>query len=142
MIDRDADTKRALDSLDVEYEALKLAKECSDDEMLPFAYVLGINLGQTSNTIRKEFIMRAKSNPSYFIKHFVDPKNNIIFKVKEALEDDIISSSVLENKLVWTESRKFITDVPKGSDVPQLVAKLALQGDKDVVAAYEQLKKM
>jgi hypothetical protein len=86
--------------------------------------------------------MRAKSNPAYFIKHFVDPKNNIVFKVKEALEDDIISSSVLENKLVWAESRKFITDVPKGSDVPQLVAKLVLQGDKDVVAAYEQLKKM
>jgi hypothetical protein len=86
--------------------------------------------------------MRAKSNPAYFIKHFVDPKNNIIFKVKEALENDIISSSLLENKLVWSESRKFITDVPKGSDVPQFVAKLVLQGDKDVVAAYEQLKKM
>lgn len=142
LIDKDADTKRALDSLDVEYEALKKAKECSDEEMLPFAYVLGINLNQSLNTVRKDFIMRAKSNPSYFIKHFVDPKNNIIFKVKEALDNGIISSSVLENKLVWTESRKFITDVPKGSDVPQMVAKLVLQGDRDVVAAYEQLKKM
>lgn len=142
LIDEEADTKKQLDTLDLEYEALKTAKECTDEEMIPFAYVLGINVDQPLNSVRKDFILRAKGNAAYFNKYFKDPKNNIVFKVKQALDDNIISAGILENKLVWTESRKYIMDVPKGSDVAQLLAKLVVKGDKDAVATYEQLKKM
>jgi glycosyltransferase involved in cell wall biosynthesis len=51
---------KVLDNKEVKANILKKAKECSDDEMLPFAYVLGINLNQSLNTVRKDFIMRAK----------------------------------------------------------------------------------
>jgi hypothetical protein len=142
LIDVDVDNKKALDLLDTEYEALKAAKECSDNDMLPFAFVLGIDINQSFSAIRKEFIMRAKGNPSYFVSHFSDAKNDIIFRVKQALESHIISGSILENKLVWSESRKAIIDVPKGSDIPQYVAKLVLQKNSDAVSMYEQLKKM
>jgi hypothetical protein len=142
LIDLDADNKKALDTLDTEYEALKAANECSDEEMLPFAYVLGINIDQSYASIRREFIMRAKGNPKYFVTHFSDAKNDIVFKVKQALDDNILSGSILENKLVWSESKKVIMDVPKGSDIPQLVAKQVLLKNSSAVSAYEQLKKM
>jgi len=35
-----------------------------------------------------------------------------------------------------------IMDVPKGSDIPQLVAKQVLLKNSSAVSAYEQLKKM
>ena len=142
LVDEDLDISKALDSLDVEYEALKIAKECSEEEMLPFAHVLGINTGASINSIRRDFIVKAKSNPKYFVKYFVDPKNEIVYNVYKALNENIISASVIEGKLVWTESRKVIMDVPKGSDIKSDIAKLVMQGDATAVALVEQLKKM
>lgn len=142
LVDEEADINRALDSLDEEYEALKIAKECSDEEMLPFAYVLGINVSQPANGVRKDFILRAKSNPKYFLKYFVDPKNEISYLVHSALENNIISGSSIEGKLVWSESKKVIMDLPKGSDVASEVARLVMQNDEDAVKLVEQLKKM
>lgn len=142
LVDEDLDISKALDSLDVEYEALKIAKECSVEEMLPFAHVLGIDTGASTNSIRRDFIMKAKSNPSYFVKYFVDPKNEIVYNVFKALNENIISASAIQGKLVWTESRKVIMDIPKGSDIKNDVAKLVMQGDATAVALVEQLKKM
>lgn len=142
LVDEDLEISKALDSLDTEYEALKIAKECSDEEMLPFAHVLGINTGSSVNSIRKDFILKAKANPKYFVKYFVDPKNEIIYNIYKAMAENIISSSVVEGKLVWTESRKVIMDIPKGSDIKNDIAKLVMQGDATAVALVEQLKKM
>jgi hypothetical protein len=142
LVDEDLEISKTLDSLDTEYEALKIAKECSDEEMLPFAHVLGINTGSSVNSIRKDFILKAKANPKYFVKYFVDPKNEIIYNIYKAMAENIISSSVVEGKLVWTESRKLIMDIPKGSDIKSDIAKLVMQGDATAVALVEQLKKM
>ena len=126
LIDVNAELDKALDNLDIEYEALKIAKECSDEEMLPFAHVLGINTSDSIKSIRKDFIVKSKLNPKYFIKYFVDPKNEIIYNVHKALNENIISASAIEGKLVWAESRKVIMDIPKGSDIKNDVAKLFL----------------
>lgn len=142
LIDEDAEVNKALDTLDEEYEALKIAKECTDEEMIPFAHVLGINIGGSPNSVRKDFILRAKANPKYFIKHFVDPKNEIIYSVHKALSENIISGSAVEGKLVWSESRKVIMDAPKGSDIAQDVAKLVMKGNEEATKLVEQLKKM
>lgn len=142
LVDEELEINKALDNLDLEYEALKIAKECSDEEMLPFAYVLGIDVNAKSNSIRKDFIIKAKTNPSYFVKYFVDPKNEISYNVHKALTENIISASTVEGKLVWTESRKVIMDIPKGSNIVQDIAKLTMQGDATAVALVEQLKKM
>lgn len=142
LVDKEADINKVLDNLDVEYDALKIAKECSYEEMLPFAYTLGINLSQPENGIRKDFILSAKSNPKYFVKYFVDPKNEISYLISKSLADNIISASAVEGKLVWTESRKVIMEAPKGSNVTQDVAKLVMQGDVEATKLFEQLKKM
>ena len=142
LVDEDLDINKALDSLESEYEALKIAKECSEEEMLPFAHVLGIDTNASINSIRRDFIMKAKSNPLYFVKYFVDPKNEIVYNVHKALNENIISPSAIEGKLVWTESRKIIMDIPKGANIPQDIAKLTMQGDATAVALVEQLKKM
>lgn len=142
LVDEDSDIDKALDSLEAEFEALKIAKECSEEEMLPFAHVLGIDTNASINSIRRDFIMKAKANPSYFVKYFVDPKNEIVYNVHKALSENIISPSAVEGKLVWTESRKVIMDVPKGSNIPQDIAKLVMKGDATAIALVDQLKKM
>jgi hypothetical protein len=117
LVDEEKELDNALDSFDIEFEALKTAKECGDEEMLPFAYVLGINTQGAIKQIRREFIAKAKANPRYFLKHFVDPKNEVSYLVHKALTSNILSASAVEGKLVWSESRKVIMDAPKGSDI-------------------------
>jgi hypothetical protein len=142
LVDEELEVNKTLDSLDVEYEALKIAKECSDEEMMPFAHTLNIDTNASINSIRRDFILRAKTNPKYFVKYFVDPKNEIIYNVSKSLTSGIISSSAVEGKLVWNESRKVIMDLPKGSNIAQDIAKLVMQGDATAVSLVEQLKKM
>lgn len=142
LVDEEAELSTALDSIDLEFEALKTAKECSEEEMLPFAYVLGINTNQSMKAIRKEFILKAKANASYFLKHFVDPKNEIAYVVHKAVNENIISTSIIEGKLIWVESRKVIMDAPKGSDIAQDIAKMVMQNDAEATKLFEQLKKM
>lgn len=142
LVDEELEVNKSLDSLDVEYEALKIAKECSDEEMMPFAHTLNIDTNASINSIRRDFILRAKTNPKYFVKYFVDPKNEIIYNISKSLTSGIISTSAVEGKLVWTESRKVIMDLPKGSNISQDIAKLVMQGDATAVSLVEQLKKM
>lgn len=142
LIDLEFDLDQSIDTLDLEYDALKIAKECSDDEMMPFAYVLGIELNNSVKTIRRDFIMKAKGNPKYFVKYFVDPKNEISYVFAKGFSENIISTSVLEGKLVWAESQKVIMDAPKGTDIVQALSKLVMQNDETSVKVYEQLKKM
>ena len=142
LIDLEFDLNKSIDDLDLEYDALKIAKECSDEEMLPFAYVLGIDLTTSIKNIRRDFVMKAKSNPRYFVKYFVDPKNEISYFFAKGFKEGIISESAIEGKLIWTESRKVIMDAPKGADIVQTLAKLVMQNDETSVKVLEQLKKM
>lgn len=142
LVDEEKELDSALDSFDIEFDALKTAKECTDEEMLPFAYVLGINVGGSIKQVRREFIAKAKANPRYFLKYFVDPKNEIAYLVHKATTENVISTSIVEGKLVWSESRKVIMDAPKGSDVTQDIAKLVMQGNEEATRLIEQLKKM
>ena len=142
LIDLEFDLNRSIDDLDLEYDALKIAKECSDAEMLPFAYVLGLNLDVATKQIRRDFVMKAKSNPKYFVKYFVDPKNEISYVFAKGFKDGIISTSAVEGKLIWSESRKVIMDATKGTDIVQSLAKLVMQNDETSVKVLEQLKKM
>jgi len=142
LIDEQKDLNNQLDHLDLEYEALKTANECSDEEMIPFAWSLGISVNQSAKAIRRDFIGKAKSNPSYFVKYFVDPKNKIAFTVYEAIQKGIITDSGVEGKLIWSESKKVIMDAPKGSDIAKDVATLVMKGDVTATDLVEQLKKM
>ena len=110
--------------------------------MIPFAWSLGINVNQSARAIRRDFIGKAKSNPAYFVKYFVDPKNKIAFTVFEAIQKGIISASGVEGKLIWSESQKVIMDAPKGSDIAKDVATLVMKGNVVATDLVEQLKKM
>lgn len=142
LIDEQKDLNNQLDRLDLEYEALKTANECSEEEMIPFAWSLGVNVNQSAKAIRRDFIVKAKSNPAYFVKYFVDPKNKIAYTVYNAIQKGIITDSGIEGKLIWSESQKVIMDAPKGSDVARDVATLVMKGDVTATNLVEQLKKM
>lgn len=142
LLDQDAILKTAQDILDQEWEAQKAARECSNEDMYEFAHVLGINLNQSDEGIRKDFIVRAKLNPAYFLKHFVNPKNKYVYAFAQALKDNVLRVNKDSNRLLWAESGSYIADVNALGDVADELAKRAVANDEVVLSLYATLSKM
>lgn len=131
-----------LNSIDQEYEAMKKAQEASQEDMLDFAYALGINIEQDLRVVRKDFLMKAKANPEFFLKHFDNEANKYKRMFYNALQNNIISSTYGKNKLTWAASHELITDCKSDFNVVEELCRRMTNGDKAVVQLYEQLKTM
>jgi hypothetical protein len=128
--------------LDQAWEAESLARKSSEEEMYEFCHVLGINLEQSDDAIRKDFIVKAKSNPEYFLKHFVNPKNRYTFAFAQALKDNVLSVNKDSGKLIWAESGSDILSVNPLGNVSDQLASMAVAKDDKVLSLFAQISKM
>jgi hypothetical protein len=128
--------------LDLAWEAESAARNASEKEMLEFASVLGISLEQSSAGIRKDFIVAAKSNPAYFVKHFVNPKNKYQYAFSEAVKNGLISVNKNSGKLIWTESRADITSIAPNADVAGQLAERAVDKEQEILELFDQVSKL
>ena len=139
LLNPEAILKSTQDTLDLAWEAESAARSCSVKEMFEFASVLGISLEQSEAGVRKDFIVSAKSNPSYFVKHFVNPKNKYQYAFSQAVKNDLIAVNKNSGKLIWSESKAEITSVAPNADVAQQLAERAVNKESEVLALFEQL---
>jgi hypothetical protein len=128
--------------LDLSWESESAARNASTKEMFEFASVLGISLEQSENGVRKDFIVAAKSNPAYFVKHFVNPKNKYQYAFAEAVKNNIISVNKNSGKLVWSESKAEITSIAPNADVAGQLAERAVDKEQEIVELFEQVSKL
>jgi hypothetical protein len=139
LLNPEAILKNTQDTLDLAWEAESAARSCSVKEMFEFASVLGISLEQSEAGTRKDFILAAKSNPAYFVKHFVNPKNKYQYAFSEAVKNGLISVNKDSAKLIWSESKAEITSIAPNADVAQQLAERAVNKESDILALFEQL---
>ena len=142
LLNPEAILKNTQDTLDLAWEAESAARSCSVKEMNEFASVLGISLEQSEAGTRKDFILAAKSNPAYFVKHFVNPKNKYQYAFSEAVKNGLISVNKDSAKLVWSESKAEITSIAPNADVAQQLAERAVNKESDILALFEQLSNL
>ena len=142
LLNPEAILKNTQDTLDLAWEAESAARSCSVKEMFEFASVLGISLEQSEAGVRKDFIVSAKSNPSYFVKHFVNPKNKYQYAFSQAVKNDLITVNKNSGKLIWSESKAEITSVAPNADVAQQLAERAVNKESDILALFEQLSNL
>ena len=142
LLNPEAILKNTQDILDLAWEAESAARSCSVKEMNEFASVLGISLEQSEAGTRKDFILAAKSNPAYFVKHFVNPKNKYQYAFSEAVKNGLISVNKDSAKLVWSESKAEITSIAPNADVAQQLAERAVNKESDILALFEQLSNL
>ena len=133
-----ADIKARRAKLELQNKAETLATECQDEEMLPFAHVLGINTKQDTDFVRVEFIEAARIRPDYFLKYFDSPKNLKQYHVSLGLDRDIIRLDGGVAK--WTEGMKKIVEVPVDKDTKSFLADYA--GTDEGKLFYDALKKL
>jgi len=132
---------KSLEGLDVEFEAIQAAGNASLEEMKEYAYALGINTQQSDAGIKRDFFMAAKANPAYFVKNYVNPTNRFKFALFTAMQENIVSPNIVENQLIWVESKMHICDVNTRGNVIDEVSAKAMAGDKNVIAMFDLLKK-
>lgn len=143
LIDEDKVRLQVRMDADKAFEAESAARTATIAEMLPVAMILGIDVqygADDEENIRTQFILRAKNNPTGFLKVFADPRNKIKYLVTLALNKGIISS--FEDKLSMTDTGVFVVGIKSDGDVAEQVATLAMSGNKAAKDLYENLKNM
>lgn len=142
LLNPEAIIKSTQETLDLAFNAESAARNASRKEMYEFASVLGISLEQTEAGVRKDFILAAKSNPAYFVKHFVNPKNKYQYAFREAIKNNLIEVNRNSAKLVWAESKAPITSIAPNTDVADQLAERAVNKEAEILTLFEQLAKL
>lgn len=133
-----ADVKARRSKLELQNKAETLATSCTDEEMFPFAHVLGINTRQDADFVRVDFIEVARIRPDYFLKYFDNPKNTKQYHVSLGLDKDLVR--VEGGVAKWTASGKKITEVPVDKEIRSFLADYA--GTDDGKLFYDALQKL
>lgn len=122
-------------------EALTMAKNASEDDMLSFAFASGIDISDTSVSgllkIRMGFNAKAQENPAHFIKRFKDTMAKIKYTWFAAFKNDILSYSQKENTLTWAEGAVAIMEVNSAGDVAQQLTDKVMAKDKETLKVFD-----
>ena len=141
LIDASKDRAELRNKADEAYEAEKVAREADIEEMLPVADIFDIDVEDGDEyRIRTEFILVAKTNPSAFLRQFVNPKNKIQYVVKKALEKNLIK--VEGNQVIFVETQKALFDVKGDADLAEQVSTLVLQNHEGATKLHSQLQRL
>lgn len=130
-----------LDSLDDAFEAETAARNATQDEMMACAYYFGINLAQSDIAIRKDFISRARNNPKVFNEQFVNPKNIYKWTIKQAFDNNIISSTIVSGTVYLVDAHKKVYDLKTDDAIGEL-AQAIFASEPNATELYKELKRM
>jgi len=140
LLDQDKIDKEVLEAIDDAFEAEKAAREATIEEMYAVGMFFGLDMTKSDDAIRKQFIVKARTNPSLFNREFLNPKNKYKYFFKIAVDDNYISGTMVPGKLQLVEANTPILDL-KTEDVAEECAMLAMGNDSKALALYDKLVK-
>lgn len=146
MLDETKELFNKEDLLDIEFEAMNHAKNCSYEEMLPVAIILGIDTSATDDeegqrTIRAKFKQKAKDNPKAFLKMVKNPRTEVKGNISMALKKGLISSATNRGYLTVVETGVTVLPINSDGDIEELFTCMVMAEDEKAVKLYNQLKK-
>lgn len=135
----DAMVQGALDIIQLNYDAMHSAMNCTIEDMLAAAFVMGINVDDLSDTgyrrIKKEFLLKAQYDPKnpkgieFFHSVMNNPTTKINYVFSQGIIKGIISAIQQPGKLTWAKSNTPIMELEgRMSTVDELLVKYI---DKD-----------
>lgn len=147
----DAIVVNQMSKIEAEYAAMKKAMDCTTEEMIECAYVMGIDIQDQSeqgiNAIKLQFLQKAKydeKNPKqldWFIGIVSNPATHVTYVFGEGIAKGIISGTQQYGKLTWAHANTPIMDINSAGNIPdQLVAKY-LDDDPKVFKLLAEIEK-
>ena len=135
------DISKALNTFEVEDKANDIAKNASEEEVLAFAYSIGIDTSDTSDeglrNTRLKFRNYAKNQPAKFIELFSNPVNKIKYVFAQAIRDNHIALN--GNKLMRLSTNLAVLSLKGDTDVVTQLTELALGKDAKALELYQSL---
>lgn len=120
-------TKKADMELDTEFEildAVSMIRDKSIEDLLPAAMYLGISTSQSNMEIKRELLLKAKTNPKGFIQLFDNPVVKVKSTVMSAIDFQILKSAA--DGMKWYDTNKLIVSTPAGQNTVDIMTRFCL----------------
>lgn len=138
LVNLDKERKRISALAELAFEAEKSARELKFEDLIPMAMHFGIivdNPEENYDSIRDQFIQKVKEHPDFFNKNFNNPKVKYKYVITKAMQQGVISQSVVPGKMALVSSGAGYFDIMSG-DTAEQFANLVLNNDPGAVSLY------
>ncbi len=141
--------KAEKEAADKEFFALEMAIEAKQmplDEMKKHANFLGISLSNDmgmpkgEDGIRREYIMRAKNDPTYFKQTMKSKQVDITYLVRVAISDSRIEVGREPGRIFWAKNGGMIGAYPPTETPEQYLVNLAMTNSAEGKQFLDQLQ--
>lgn len=140
--------KEAFEKEEFEIEMIMAAKNAKPEDMRKHAAFLGIrmitDLGEpkTDDGVRKEYVIAAKRNPTYFKQTINTPQIEISWLVKKAIQESLIEIGREPGKIYWANGGGMIAVYPQTENPQDYLTNLAMTNNEEGIRFKEQLQKV
>jgi hypothetical protein len=113
-------------------EAMKIAMNSSEQEMLAHAKFLNVRFTyengepRSESAIRSDYVTKAQNNPDVFLKTVNNPVVKAKYMVTKAMENNLITIAHIKGQAHWRQTKLLIAQVPDGADAAKFLSEFAL----------------
>ena len=105
-VDVESDTKDTVETMEVEADALYVARSMEPQKLVGYARTLGINIDRSMYEIKHDVMSFAKENPSVFLKSIDDPRTERKQVILDAVDYGILDFGHHANEVNWIMGTK------------------------------------
>ena len=140
-LDVASDTKETVEDLEVEIDALYVARSMNPQKMVGFARTLGMNVDRSMYEIKHDVMTFAKNNPSLFLDSVDNPRTERKQVVLDAVDYGIIDFNNHANEVNWImgTKRPAIIHTPVGVDKMDFFVEFTFDSEGEEV--YSEIQK-
>lgn len=153
LVNPDVQVQIDLTSIQLTYDAMNMAMNCSVEEMLAVCFIMGINIDDITeagiNRIKKEFLLKAQYDPKnpkgieFFMSVMNNPATRIKYVFSQGLSQGVISINQQPGKLTWAKPNTPALDlVGKIGLIDELTAMVIDKNDKAIKVLEEVEKQL
>tara|TARA_R110002012_G_scaffold202837_1_gene372008 strand:- start:1372 stop:2292 length:921 start_codon:yes stop_codon:yes gene_type:complete len=140
-VDVEADTKDTVEDMEVEADALYMARSMEPQKLVGYARTLGINVDRSMYEIKHDVMSFAKENPSIFLKSIDDPRTERKQVILDAMDYNILDFKHHANEINWVMGSKRPTIMHTPVGVEKLDYFVEYTFDSEGEDVYKEIQK-
>jgi len=140
-LDVASDTKETVEGMEVEVDALYIARSMEPQKMVGFARTLGMNVDRSMYEIKHDVMTFAKNNPTLFLESVDNPRTERKQIILDAIDYGIIDFNNHANEVNWImgTKRPTIIHTPVGVDKIDYFVEFTFDSEGEEV--YSEIQK-
>lgn len=120
VMDHEAEAKKIIDLIEIEAEAVSLARTIDEDDLEGIGVKIWGNkaLNTRTSELRRDVLIYARNNPEAFLEMFEDVDSDVQVTIARALENKYIQWRKDDTELYWNlkDNKKMIHRVERGGN--------------------------